>query len=166
MIELSADAVAAHPLMSQLKNPPTHAKAISIRHARSFASVVLPVGSAQQGNFVDAIYAFGAIDASGAFIPSALVPAVTVAIGLTPPVASADATTSVTFDDVDPAQQARAIANLIGAGVVPTPGAPHQATSVPAKQADSFRECDLDAYVSFYHHRLRGAVATTSSRSV
>jgi hypothetical protein len=164
MIQLSASAIAAHPLMSLLKTPPTHAKLVGHRYIRPLDGVL--VGSALIGSMIEAIYAFGTLDANSNFVPSTVVQALTTALGTTSPSSSSSSSTiggtvvaaSASMDGIDANERHAAVTNLVGAGVVPTPGTPHVPLTVASKKAGDFKECDLDAVISVYNPQLEGTV--------
>lgn len=153
MIALHQSTIDAHPLMSQLRTPPTHALAVFKRYAHLPAGVVLPPAYeiTIRDNTIEAIYAYGTVDAMGNFVPQTAVECVHAMVDLTgytsPPCNLA----------ADADKKAAAARNLLDPGVAPTPGAPHIPLVVPSKLND-FKECDLDAVVAFFDERLQGDV--------
>jgi hypothetical protein len=160
MIQLSEAAMAAY---SHLKNPPTHAKIMHLRHT------VMPEGinladmmknSITREDQVLVVYALGTVT-DGKFTASPHLDVIQTLIDLkdysdepVPPSNNADALAH----HHKKLHQSQAAVNLFAAGVVPKPGAPHQAKAVPGKPAGEYRYGDLDAVVAFFDDRLAGTV--------
>ena len=155
MIQLAASVVANDPLLSQLKVPPTHAKAIVRRYVLVPAGCTLPSGYANvaANNTVEALYAYGTLDAtSGAFVPTPAVVAVHTMVDLT------GYTSPAVFITPDAENKLAAAKNLLNPQVVPTPGDPQTAITVLSKKPHDFKEVDLDALVAQWDVRLLGTV--------
>jgi hypothetical protein len=128
--------------------------------------VLLPddFGATITNNTISAIYAYGTLDSSGAFIPSTAVKSILALVDLTGYVNELPSQDGIMVDGVTFAEKAAAAANLMEAGKAPTPGNPSVALIVPAKVND-FREADLDAVIGYYNDSLKGDVVATPASS-
>lgn len=132
MLQLSAAALVQY---SYLINPPTHAV------LTSFNAVFQP-----WSNFfnVTVNYRLGTI-VGGVFTPMDTVPMVIIDL-------------PTRYDPTKKAAELTLIQNLVGAGIVPTPGNPSVPLSTPTKKLGDWKGCDLDAVFSVIDSRLAGTV--------
>lgn len=153
MIKLSPDALIEY---NHLRELPTHAKLIHLRYtaippgleavAQSLRDSIVPEDR------LHTVYAFGMLDENGTFVAHPNVDVVQVLI---------DLAQYEEYEGSDAEYRKRTAAaarHLFSADVVPTPGAPHTATSAKGKPAGEFRFTDVDAIVAHFDERLAGEV--------
>lgn len=132
MLQLSAAALVQY---SYLINPPTHAVLTSIN------AVFQP-----WSNFfnVTVNYRLGTI-VGGVFTPMDTVPMVIIDL-------------PTRYDPTNKAAELILIQNIIGAGIVPTPGNPSVPFPMPNKKLGDWKGVDIDAVFSVIDSRLAGTV--------
>jgi|GEM_PF-3901710 len=132
MIKLSTAALAQY---AYLVNPPTHAM------LTSFNAVFQP-----WSNFfnVTVNYRLGTL-VVGVFTPLDTVPMLIIDL-------------PTRYDSTNKAAELTLIQNIVGAGIVPTPGNPSVPLPMPSKKLGDWKGCDLDAVFSVIDSRLAGTV--------
>lgn len=171
---------AAKMQFSHLVTPPTHAKIVWIKHCDAPASLPLNGGmkAMLHGPSFEAVYALGTLDSTGAFRVCPFVEPVHTALDLTqyapkdpptptPPSLNETAAQTASREAMDAQvlkaytlrdQMTKTVANLFGAGVSPTPGAPHIPQVQATKPAGEYRYSDADAAICYFEARLLGTV--------